>query len=153
METDSDLNAFLEEWKEAAGKTRQLFLRFREYLAGKEGVTLEFIPRPGITYSLRAACAARKRRLFAVVDVIDEDPRWLSVCFYDRMITDPEERGGFVPEGLLGEDAVCFDLEYPDEEFARYIEIRFDEACRSVLKNSFCGKYELPPLIKSSLHD
>jgi len=27
------------------------------------------------------------------------------------MITDPEERGDFVPEGLLGEYAHCFDIE------------------------------------------
>ena len=124
METDSELNAFIEEWKETGEKNRETFLHFKEYLAGKEGVTLEFIPRAGVTYSLRAVHAAQKKRgLFAMVDVIEDNPRWLSVCFYGEMITDPEEKGDFVPEGLLGEDAVCFD-----------IEERLDEAHRSALK-------------------
>jgi hypothetical protein len=130
--TDSELNTFIEEWKETPEKNRETFLHFREYLAGKEGVNLEFIPRPGVTYSLRAAHAAQKKRgLFVMVDVIEDDPRWLSVCFYSEMITDPEEKGDFVPEGLLGENAVCFDIEKHDDELIRYIEIRLDEACRS----------------------
>jgi hypothetical protein len=131
-ETDSELNTFIEEWKETPEKNRETFLHFREYLAGKEGVNLGFIPRPGVTYSLRAAHAAQKKRgLFVMVDVIEDDPRWLSVCFYSEMITDPEEKGDFVPEGLLGENAVCFDIEKHDDELIRYIEIRLDEACRS----------------------
>ncbi|WP_319407160.1 hypothetical protein [uncultured Desulfosarcina sp.] len=130
-ETDSELNAFIEEWKETSEKNRKVFLHFREYLGKKEGVTLEFIPRPGLTYSLRAVTAAQEKRgLFVMVDVIEDTPRWLSVCFYGEMITDPEERGDFVPEGLLGEDAVCFDIEEWDEELIRYVEIRLDEACR-----------------------
>ena len=135
METDSELNAFIEEWKETPENNRETFLHFKDYLAGKEGVTLEFIPRAGLTYSLRAVHAAQKKRgLFVMVDVIEDNPRWLSVCFYGEMITDPEERGDFVPEGLLGEDAVCFDIEERDEELIRYIEIRLDEACRSASK-------------------
>ena len=47
------------------------------------------------------------------------------------MIKDPGEKGDFVPEGLLGEDAICFDIEERDEELIRYIEIRLDEACRN----------------------
>lgn len=131
-ETDSELDVFIKEWKETPEKNREVFLHFREYLGEKEGVTLEFISRPGVTYSLRAAHAAQeKRKLFVMVDVIEDTPRWLSVCFYGEMITDPEEKGDFVPEGLLGEDAVCFDIEQRDEELIRYIEIRLDEACRS----------------------
>jgi hypothetical protein len=131
-ETDSELNAFIKDWKETPEKNREVFLHFREYLGKKEGVTLEFISRPGVTYSLRAVHAAQeKRKLFVMVDVIEDTPLWLSVCFYGEMITDPEEKGDFVPEGLLGEDAVCFDIVQRDEELIRYIEIRLDEACRS----------------------
>jgi hypothetical protein len=131
-ETDSVLNAFIEEWEETPEKNREVFLHLREYLGKKEGVTLEFIPRPGVTYSLRAVHAAQKEReLFVMVDVIEDDPRWLSVCFYGEMITDPEEKGDFVPEGLLGEDALCFDVEERDEKLVRYIEDRLDEAFRS----------------------
>jgi len=65
-----------------------------------------------------------------MVDVIDDDPtdRWISVCFYGAMITDPEEKGNFVPEGLLGEDAHCFDIEEPNEKDLAYVEARLDEA-------------------------
>ncbi len=66
-----------------------------------------------------------------MVDVIEDSPRWLSVCFYGEMITDPEENGDFVPEGLLGDDAVCFDIEARDKVLIRYIENRLDEAWRS----------------------
>jgi hypothetical protein len=109
-----------------------VFLHFNEYLHKKEGVMLEFIPRPGVTYSLRAVHSNQKKQgLFVMVDVIDDSPRWLSVCFYGEMITDPDEIGDFVPEGLLGEDAVCFDIEEWDEKLIRYVETRIDEAWES----------------------
>ncbi|MFP3868970.1 MAG: hypothetical protein ACLFUU_12585 [Desulfobacteraceae bacterium] len=131
-ETDAELKAFIAEWKDTPEKNKEVFLHFRDHLANQEGVSLEFIPRPGLTYSLRAVHAAQKKRgLFVMVDVIEDTPRWLSVCFYGEMITDPEERGAFVPEGLLGEDAVCFDMEERDGELIRYVEMRIDEAWRS----------------------
>ena len=134
-ETEQELNTFIEEWKETTGKNREVFLHFREYLCKKEGVTLDFIPRPGVTYSLRAVHTDQKEKdLFVMVDVIEGDPRWLSICFYGEMITDPEEKGDFVPGGLLGEDAVCFDLEELDEALIRYIEARLDEACQNAVK-------------------
>ena len=133
--TEQELNTFIKEWKETTGKNREVFLHFREYLSKKKGVTLDFIPRPGLTYSLRAVHKDQKEKgLFVMVDVIEGDPRWLSVCFYGEMITDPEEKGDFVPGGLLGEDAVCFDLEKQDEALIRYIEARLDEACQNAVK-------------------
>lgn len=130
-DTYSALNAFIEGWQETPEQNREVFLHFLEYLGKKEGVTLDFIPRPGVTYSLRAVHARQKKRgLFAMVDVIEDSPRWLSICFYDEMISDPEKKGSMVPEGLLGEDAVCFDMEQRDEKFIRYLEFRCDEACR-----------------------
>ena len=66
-----------------------------------------------------------------MVDVIEDTPRWLSVCFYNEMIGDPDENGDFVPDGLLGEDALCFDLEEFNEESIRYVQARMDEACRN----------------------
>ena len=134
MEKDAQvqLTSFIDEWKETAEKNRAVFLHLRDYLAQKEGVSLEFIPRPGLTYSLRAVHAAQKKRgLFVMVDVIEDDPRWLSVCFYGEMISDPEEQGDFVPEGLLGDDAICFDIEERDETLIGYVELRLDEAWRS----------------------
>jgi len=68
--------------------------------------------------------------LFVMVDIVDDDPenRWLSVCFYGDMITDPNEEGDLVPEGLLGEDGYCFDLCEYDEAAISYLEQRIDEA-------------------------
>ena len=132
---ERELNTFIEEWKEMPDKNREVFLHFKEYLSQKEGVTLDFISRPGLTYSLRAVHADQKEKdLFVMVDVIEDVSRWLSICFYGEMITDPEERGDFVPEGLLGEDAVCFDLEERDESLIRYIETRMDESSHNVVK-------------------
>jgi hypothetical protein len=128
--TEQSIHAFLEGWEETPERNREVFVHLREYLRKKEGVTFDFIARPGLTYSLRAVHSAQKEKgLFVMVDVIEESPRWLSVCFYGEMITDPEEKGDSVPGGLLGEDAVCFDLEKWDDEFIRYIEARLDEAC------------------------
>ena len=130
--TDRDLKAFIDDWQQSPERNKEIFLRYKTQLERDENIQLEFIPRPGITYSLRAAHTAQKtRKLFAMIDVIEDNPRWLSVCFYGDMITDPEGQGDAVPGGLLGEDAVCFDLEAWDEERVRYVEARIDEACQS----------------------
>jgi hypothetical protein len=128
-ETAMDLDAFVEEWNDTKENNKSTFLRFKCFLENKEGVTLDFLPRPGVTYSLRAVHAAQKEKgLFVMVDVIEDDPRWLSVCFYGDMITDPDEMGDFVPGGLLGEDAVCFDIETRNDDLIQYVETRLDEA-------------------------
>ncbi|MEJ2156483.1 MAG: hypothetical protein P8X96_14180 [Desulfobacteraceae bacterium] len=136
-ETAMDLEAFIEGWEETDDQNKSTFLRFRSFLENQEGVALDFQPRPGVTYSLRAKHAAQKsKELFVMVDVIEDDPRWLSVCFYGEMITDPDEMGDFVPEGLLGEDAVCFDIETKEEDLIQYVEKRLDEACQSASKGA-----------------
>ncbi len=132
QKTDAELTAFIEDWQVTPEKNRAVFLHYKEYLEQKENITLEFIPRPGITYSLRVTRSAEKeQKLLAMIDVIEDTPRWLSVCFYAEMISDPEEKGDAVPGGLLGEDAVCFDIEEWDEERVRYVETRLDEACQN----------------------
>jgi hypothetical protein len=126
------LDGFIDNWQDAGVKTKAVFVRLKEALAQKDGVTLEFIARPGITYSLRAVHANQQEKpLFALVDVIEDDPRWLSVCFYEAMISDPEEYGDFVPGGLLGKDAICFDIASWDASLIAYVEARLDEAWQS----------------------
>jgi hypothetical protein len=125
------LDELIDNWQDN-GSTKAVFVRLKEAIAQKDGVTLEFIARPGITYSLRAVHANQQHKpLFALVDVIEDDPRWLSVCFYGTMISDPEEHGDFVPGGLLGEDAICFDIESWDDLLIAYVEARLDEAWQS----------------------
>ena len=95
-----ELESFLESWTETPEQNKKAFVRLKDYMASKPGVNLDFIAREGLTYSLRAAHENQKNKpLFVMVDVIEDTPRWLSVCFYNEMITDPDENGDFVPEG------------------------------------------------------
>lgn len=133
--TQAAIQTFLENWREDPAGMKPVVEDFLTFLAAQEGVTLDFNARPGVSYSLRARHAHQKNRsLFTMIDIIDDDPgqRWLSVCFYGDMVTDPDEVGDLVPGGLLGEDGHCFDLE--DTEGAAYIRQRIEEACRTAAK-------------------
>ncbi|MGD9947799.1 MAG: hypothetical protein AB7U29_04895 [Desulfobulbus sp.] len=125
---------FIASWEATAEGNKAGFIRLKDRLASKEESVLEFHPRPGVTYSLRGTVPGKVRTLYVMVDVIEDEPRWLSVCFFGDMITDPEEQGAFVPGGLLGSDAVCFDLEACSEDALLYVEARIDEAHRSAVK-------------------
>ncbi|MBR3664632.1 MAG: hypothetical protein IKN64_08255 [Desulfovibrio sp.] len=121
---------FVAAWQTDPLQAKTALLAFRELLT-EPGVRFAFKARPKISYSLRAAHAAQKKReLFVLMDVIDDDPeqRWLSVCFYADMVSDPDERGDFVPKGLLGEDACCFNYEEHDPAMQAYIADRLREA-------------------------
>lgn len=129
------LETFIDAWTDSEAKTKAAFVRLKSHLETKPGVVLDFVAREGVTYSLRAAHENQNtRQLFVMVDVIEDDPRWLSVCFYGEMIQDPDESGDYVPEGLLGEDAVCFDIEAFEEADLAYVEARLDEAHASGAK-------------------
>jgi len=126
-----DIRAYLESWTHDPRRVKPLFAALAAAMAGC-GASLELVVRQGITASLRASATGPKtgpRPLFALADVV-EDPqgRFLSVCFYDDEVSDPEERGQCVPRGLLGEDARCFDIEAPDPEVLPYLEARLAEA-------------------------
>lgn len=126
------LDPFLEEWPETEEQNKKTFLLLRKLLSSMASVQLEFVVREGVTYSLRAKHEEQSARpLFVMVDVIEGEPRWLSVCFYADMIEDPAEKGDYVPEGLLGEDALCFDVEHYSPEVLEYLQERLKEAWRS----------------------
>jgi hypothetical protein len=126
-----EIKAFLEAWKGKSQQIRESFVRLQDHLAAKDSLLYAFKARPGVSYSLRVKHTLQQsRELFVIMDVIDDDPdsRWLSVCFYPDMISDPEERGNIIPLGLLGEDGYCFDYDEWDEDFLQYLEKRLDEA-------------------------
>lgn len=127
------VETFLEGWAESPDGNKQGFVRIKELLSGLRGTELSFHPRPGVTYSLRATVPGSSRPLYVMVDVIEDEPRWLSVCFFGDMIQDPEEKGAAVPGGLLGEDALCFDLDTCTEEAVVYVAERIVEAHRSAV--------------------
>ncbi len=122
---------FLREWVNDESGMRQVYEELLRFLQGFQGVEFAFKARPGVSYSLRAGHVHQQDRpLFALIDVIDDDPdnRWLSVCFYGDMITDYRESGDLIPQGLLGEDGYCFDLLTPDREEVDYLKERIREA-------------------------
>lgn len=141
--TESDVNAFIDRWssqKDGAQDSADVlpvFLALRDHLHAQHGAVVHFVSRPGVSHSLRGAFPGWAARPLAVlVDVVDDDPaaRWLSVCFHDDALTDPEERGDRIPAGLDGNDARCFNLEDGDEPSMRYVKDRISEAfthCRS----------------------
>ena len=126
-----EIDQFIEDWTETASGNKKAFIELYEHLKGLEATELDWNARPKVSYSLRPRHAAQKNRaLFAMVDVIDDDPdeRWLSVCFYGEMITDPDEAGDLIPEGLLGEDGYCFDLYEYDADEVAYLKARLTQA-------------------------
>ena len=125
----NEVENFIKDWPESPEKNKQIFIRLKDFLSAKPGIVFEYVPREGLTYSLRAKHENQTDKpLFVMLDVIEDSPRWLSVCFYGDLITDPDEAGDYVPEGLLGGDAICFDLEEFDEAAIQYVEARLDEA-------------------------
>nr|WP_320012785.1 hypothetical protein [uncultured Desulfobulbus sp.] len=133
-ETIEELEAFIASWQATQEGNKEGFVRLKEQLSTQKQGVMEFHPRPGVTYSLRGTVPGAQRPLYVMVDVIEDEPRWLSVCFFGDMITDPQELGSFVPGGLLGNDAVCFDLEECSEELLQYVAARIDEAYASAVK-------------------
>jgi len=132
-EENAEMVDLFERWIDDSENIKPAFVKLQEQLSAKENARLSFKSRPGVSYSLRAnvgKAGDMEGRLFVMVDIVDDDPenRWLSVCFYGDMITDPNEEGDLVPEGLLGEDGYCFDLYEYDEAAISYLEQRVDEA-------------------------
>jgi len=133
METHKEIESFIDAWPESPERNRELFKKLYDYLKQLDDADIEFHPRPGVTYSLRGVPKGESEyALFVMVDVIEDDPRWLSVCFYEQMVTDPDGRGDSVPGGLLGEDGICFDAESCDDVLFAYLCERITEACKAV---------------------
>ncbi|MEZ6852155.1 hypothetical protein [Halodesulfovibrio aestuarii] len=132
-----ELDALLESWTESETKTKSAFVDYKNLLLSFEGLSLSFKGRPGVSFSLRAKHEKQtERELFVLVDVVDDDPddRWLSVCFYADMINDADELGDWVPGGLMGEDACCFNLDEDDATMRAYIKDRITDAYNSAKK-------------------
>ena len=123
----------LEEWTDDPMNMKKAFVKLKAKFESREDVTYSFKSRPGVSYSLRVNArnnAQKGRPLFALMDIVDDESesRWLSVCFYSDLVTDPEGEGNLVPEGILGEDGYCFDIFEYDRDLINYIAQRVDEA-------------------------
>ena len=117
----SDLAAFIQEWNDNSG-SKELFTAIKN-LAGELGLSSEYVGRPGVSHSLRLGWPGAERPFFAMADVIDDAPeaRWLSICMYADVAVDPEERGDLVPKGLNNQDALCFDMDEPEDDDKKYV--------------------------------
>lgn len=123
------LETFLNDWTDDPDGVKNAFLRLKSVLDSLDEATVSFIPRPPVTYSLRAEPRRSGRPVIAMVDVASLDgQRFLSVCFYADTITDPEERGDLIPDGLLSEDGYCFDIDDDADDSVSYVEARILEA-------------------------
>ncbi len=132
----SGLAAFIDGWTTDASGVKPLFTAMCRTLEAMPGVRVEYKGRPGVSHSLRGLVQG-ERPLFVLVDVIDDDPqnRWLSVCFYADLVSDPDEKGDVVPGGLMGEDARCFDVDDP-QGVEEYMLDRLREACATAKARS-----------------
>lgn len=129
-----EVKEFESGWKKDPLHVKSAFAAWAKFLEELPQVNLEFKARPGISYSLRAKHDAQTARpLFALLDVVDDEPenRWLSVCFYADLVSDPEDLGDFVPQGLNGEDAMCFNLDEDSAQMRDYLTARLAEAARN----------------------
>lgn len=132
--SEESIQEFLDNWTNDPLGAKAFFLECKETLDGAPGVTWEFVPRPSITYSLRAESENLKEKpVFAAIDVIDDDPanRWLSVCCRAELVTDPDGLGDWVPDGFFGEDAMCFNMDEDDPRLKNYILQRVNEVIRN----------------------
>ncbi len=127
----TELGQFIADWKDNDTRIKQAFEELLAHVKALEKTELTFVARPNVSYSVRPRHQDQKSRsLFAMVDIIDDNPeeRWLSICFYGDMITDPEETGDLIPGGLLGEDGYCFDLDAYDNQEIAYLKQRLTQA-------------------------
>jgi hypothetical protein len=130
---NAEIDLFIGQWPDSPDGCRHVFATLYRYLGALQAGIIEFHPRPPVTYSLRGVPAQDSPHpLFVMVDVIEDTPRWLSVCFYEQMVRDPEGRGDRVPGGLLGEDGLCFDIDSFDEALIDYLKERISEAAQAV---------------------
>jgi len=138
----NSLVKLLDGWIDDPQNMKTAFVELKAKFQSREDVIFSFKSRPGVSYSLRVNAQKNRQKdrpLFALMDIVDDqsESRWLSVCFYSDLVTDPEGEGNLVPEGILGEDGYCFDLFEYDRDLITYIEQRVDEAYANYLTPPF----------------
>ncbi len=132
--SDLTLEQFLDQWPADQAELKSMLIAFCDGVRGLAGVSESFLPRPGVSYSLRwdleERPAGRERPLFVMADVVPlgEDEMMLSICFFGDEINDPGELGNLIPGGMYGGDGYCFDLESDDPGMVGYCSQRAAEA-------------------------
>ena len=128
IDTAMEIQNFYEQWNDVSGM-KALCNSLHSHMASFAGLHIGFVARPGVSYSIRLLVRGTEA-VVALLDVIDDDPedRWLSLCFPDAIITDPDEEGDLVPNGLNGNDARCFSIDTMTDTVKGYLKARLGEA-------------------------
>ncbi|MFH1057108.1 MAG: hypothetical protein V1797_00345 [Pseudomonadota bacterium] len=134
--TADSLDAYLEAWPADQAGLKKALVELRQAALALAKASEAFIARPGVSHSLRYDLAprpaGRARQVFFLVDVVeDAGVRFLSVCFYEDEVDDPEELGNAIPQGLFAETGYCFDVDGYDPEQMAYLLARLKVAHRS----------------------
>ncbi|CAO0821799.1 conserved hypothetical protein [Desulfarculales bacterium] len=133
MERAPEFLAFLGQWPHEQAGLKQAYVQLKSWAEALPGALVSFLPRPGVSHSLRFDLEprpnGRQRPVFFLVDVVDDGgERFLSVCFYKDEVSDPENLGNAVPQGLFQETGYCFDLEDDNPDFMAYLHERLAQA-------------------------
>lgn len=134
MENHIDMAELSALWPQGQRELWAAFVELHQSVRELPGTDCQLVCRPGVSYSLRAMIPepdpARLRPVFFLVDVVvsEVDPWFLSVCFYEDEISDPQGLGNPVPQGLYQETGYCFDLETYDQILISYVKQRLLEA-------------------------
>ena len=123
----------IDDWPASQDSLKHAYIELTFEVRSRSESVCEVVTRQGVTHSFRAGTSRdlkSARPVFVLIDTVvsDVDPWFLSVCFYEDEITDPEESGEAIPGGLLGETGYCFDLEEYDEDYVAYLKTRIAEA-------------------------
>jgi hypothetical protein len=134
-----ELEEFLAAWPESQTGLKRAYLALKERAESLPGGVWSFLPRPGVSYSLRFDLdprpKGRERQVFFLVDVVGRPGEFfLSVCFYEDEVSDPDELGNAIPQGLFMETGYCFDVDDHDPEQMAYLGARLEEAHASASK-------------------
>ncbi|MBW1709162.1 MAG: hypothetical protein JRG97_07635 [Deltaproteobacteria bacterium] len=137
FEFKNQLDDIITAWPQDQSELRKAFISLAAEIEMKPGTTMDLVSRPEISHSIRAkashARVGRERPLYTMLDVITPrmGPWMLSLCFYEDEITDVQEYGQAVPQGLYGETGYCFDLDVFDQKPVDYLKERIAEAYRA----------------------
>lgn len=141
MDESTTFEEIFRNWPENQKGLYKAFARLTDQAQNQPECTWKLLARPGISYSFRAAPAdgppSRKRPVYFLVDIVisQADPWFLSVCFYEDEISDPEDLGNPIPQGLFQETGYCFDVDDFDPRQLEYLEERMIEARQSALES------------------
>ena len=132
MDNGLNLDELAAAWPDDQKDLWAVFRELTEAAQSLPGARLSLVSRPGVSHSLRAALdrPSSPRPVFFLVDVVvsEADPWFLSVCFYEDEITDPDELGNAIPQGLFEETGYCFDVEELEPDLNAYLKQRLAEA-------------------------